>query len=137
MDVAQALTNIISIPSLPGVLSLPGPSTLTYAYLLDLVSTVTYNPPSRAPVVPQAVAKFLAKISQNVWWPVISPDEVTRRYLDDVGAGAENGEEKDLGDWDKVGVVPDEMENHAITYLRRYRSACVNSSLLELTTPVD
>ncbi|EIM85758.1 NADH dehydrogenase [Stereum hirsutum FP-91666 SS1] len=126
MDVAQALTNLISIPSLPGTLSLPGPSTLTYAYILDLISTVTYNAPSRAPVVPKPVANLLAKVSQNVWWPVISPDEVTRRYLDDVGAGAEYAEEKDekaLGDWDKVGVVPDEMENHAITYLRRYRSA--------------
>lgn len=128
MDVAQALTNLISIPSLPGTLSLPGPSTLTYAYILDLISTVTYNAPSRAPVVPKPIANLLAKVSQNVWWPVISPDEVTRRYLDDVGAGAEYAEEKDekaLGDWDKVGVVPDEMENHAITYLRRYRSAYV------------
>lgn len=139
MDVAQALTNLISIPSLPGIISLPGPSTLTYNYLLDVVSTVTYNPPSRAPAVPKQIASFLAKISQNVWWPVISPDEVERRYLDDVGAGAEYAEEKDeraMGDWDKVGVIPDELENHAITYLRRYRSAYVLHLFLSFTVSV-
>ncbi|KAA1469748.1 39kDa subunit of Ndufa9, NADH ubiquinone oxidoreductase [Dentipellis sp. KUC8613] len=114
MDVAQALTNLISVPSFPRLVNLPGPSTLTYEYLLELVSTVTYNPPSRAPTVPKAVALALAKVSQNVWWPALSPDEVERRYIDDSDVA---------GDWDAVGVEPDEIENHAITYLRRYRSS--------------
>ncbi|KAI0084821.1 NADH dehydrogenase [Irpex rosettiformis] len=114
MDVAQALTNIFSIPSLPGTLNLPGPSTLTYDYLLALLSTVTYNPPSRAPVVPKPVAAFLAKVAQNVWWPALSPDEVERRYINDSDVS---------GDWDKVGVVPTEIEDNALLYLRRYRSA--------------
>ncbi|TFY60165.1 hypothetical protein EVJ58_g5323 [Rhodofomes roseus] len=113
-DVAQALAKLISVPSLPGVLNLPGPSQLTYEYLLALVSSVTYNPPSRAPMVPKAAALALAKVAQAVWWPALSPDEVVRRYIDDVDVP---------GDWDKVGVVPDEVEQHAISYLRRYRSA--------------
>lgn len=50
----------------------------------------------------------------------MSPDEVVRRYLDDVDVP---------GDWDKLGIVPEELENVAITYVRRYRNACV--SLLE------
>ncbi|PCH40004.1 NADH dehydrogenase [Wolfiporia cocos MD-104 SS10] len=114
MDVAQALTNLLSVPALPGTINLPGPSTLTFEYLLALISSVTYNPPSRAPVVPKPVALALSKLAQRIWWPTLSPDEVTRRYLDDVDVP---------GDWDKVGVMPDEIEQHAITYLRRYRAA--------------
>ncbi|KAF8158325.1 NADH dehydrogenase [Crassisporium funariophilum] len=114
MDVAQALVNLVSHPQFSRTLSLPGPSTLTYEYLLDLVSSVTLQPPSQAPVVPKAIATLLAKLSQNVWWPALSPDEVTRRYIDDVDVA---------GDWDAVGIQPSEIEAHVITYLRRYRSA--------------
>jgi len=114
MDVAQALTNLISIPSMPGTYSLPGPSEMTYEYLLSLVANVTYNPASRAPVVPKAVALALARVAQAIWWPTLSPDEVRRRYINDADVP---------GDWDKFGVVPDEIEQHAIAYLRMYRSA--------------
>lgn len=116
MDVAQALTNLISVPALSRTLALPGPSTLTFEYLLELISTLTYNPPSRAPVLPQKVAVALAKAAQNIWWPAVSPDEVVRRFIDDATTP---------GDWDIVGVEPDEIESHAITYVRRYRSAYV------------
>lgn len=116
MDVAQALANLMSISQLPGTISLPGPNTLTFEYLLDLVSSVTYNPPSRAPVIPKRVALAVARAAQSVWWPLICPDEVERRYLNDVAVA---------GDWEAVGVVPDAIETHAITYVRRYRSAYV------------
>lgn len=114
MDVAQALTNLMTIPQFPGTLSLPGPRTLTTEYLLDMVSSLTYIPPSGAPVLPKSIAMAVAKVAQAPWWPLISPDEVERRYIDDVDVP---------GDWEAVGVTPDEIENHAITYLRRYRSA--------------
>ncbi|KAI9463793.1 39kDa subunit of Ndufa9, NADH ubiquinone oxidoreductase, partial [Russula earlei] len=114
MDVAQALSNLIGMPAIARSLALPGPSTLTYEYLLELVSTLTYNPPSRAPVVPKPVAIALARAAQRIWWPALSPDEVERRYIDDA---------ETPGDWELVGVEPDEIENHAITYVRRYRSA--------------
>ena len=116
MDVAQALSNLVGMPALSRTLALPGPSTLTYEYLLELVSTLTYNPPSRAPVLPKRVALVLARAAQRIWWPALSPDEVERRYIDDADTP---------GDWALVGVEPDEIENHAITYVRRYRSACV------------
>ena len=120
MDVAQALTNILEEPSLPGLLNLPGPSTLTYEYLMALVASVTYNPPTRAPVVPKQAALLLARAAQSVWWPALSPDEVERRFINDVEVP---------GDWDTVGVVPTEIEESAIMYLRRYRSAYVFSPL--------
>lgn len=116
MDVAQALSNLVGMPIVDRTLALPGPSTLTYEYLLELVSTLTYNPPSRAPVIPKQVALALARAAQRIWWPALSPDEVERRYIDDADTP---------GDWAVVGVEPDEIENHAITYVRRYRSACV------------
>jgi NADH dehydrogenase (ubiquinone) 1 alpha subcomplex subunit 9 len=116
MDVAQALANLVSLPQITRTLSLPGPSTLTYEYLLDLVSSVTLRPPSKAPVLPKAVATLLTKAGQVVWWPGLSPDEVTRRYINDTDVS---------GDWEAVNVAPTEIEQHAITYLRRYRSAYV------------
>ena len=118
LDVAQALSNLVGMPIVDRTLALPGPSTLTYEYLLELVSTLTYNPPSRAPVIPKQVALALARVAQRIWWPALSPDEVERRYIDDADTP---------GDWAVVGVEPDEIENHAITYVRRYRSACVLS----------
>ena len=115
MDVAQALANLIEVPSLPRTLSLPGPSTMTHAYLLELVSSVTYHPVSKAPVLPKALASFLANLSsKSVWWPVICADEVERRFLDDVDTP---------GDWETVGIVPDEIEKYALKYLKHYRSA--------------
>ncbi|KAF5389304.1 hypothetical protein D9757_003455 [Collybiopsis confluens] len=114
MDVAQALANLVSISQLARTINLPGPSTLTYDYLLDLVSSLTYQPPSRSPVVPKAVALAVAKAAQSVWWPLLSPDEVVRRYIDDA---------ETAGDWDVVGVTPAEIEQNAIQYVRRYRSA--------------
>ncbi|KAG6831010.1 hypothetical protein H0H87_006583 [Tephrocybe sp. NHM501043] len=115
MDVAQALANLMSIPQVAGTLNLPGPSALTYNYLLEMVASVTLRPPSGAPVLPKAVASFLAKAAQSVWWPALSPDEVVRRFINDADVP---------GDWAAVGMAePSEIENHAITYLRRYRSA--------------
>jgi NADH dehydrogenase (ubiquinone) 1 alpha subcomplex subunit 9 len=114
MDVAQALVNLMPLPPLPQTLSLPGPSTLTFQYLLDLVESIAITPPSRAPVLPKSVALALAKLGQAVWWPTLTPDEVERRFIDDVDV---------TGDWETVGVSPSEIESHAITYLRRYRSA--------------
>ncbi|KAK7690390.1 hypothetical protein QCA50_007048 [Cerrena zonata] len=118
MDVAQALSNLNEIRSLPGTVNLPGPSEMTYEYLLNLVSHVTYRPPSSAPIVPKRIATLLAKVAQNIWWPALSPDEVERRFINDAQVP---------GDWDKVGVQPSEIEDHAITYLRRYRSAYVQT----------
>ena len=113
---AQALAGLMRRPPLPGTLSLPGPSTLTFQYLLDLVESIAINPPSRAPVLPKSVALALSKLSQSLWWPTLCPDEVERRYIDDVDVP---------GDWEAIGVTPSEIESHALTYLRRYRSAFV------------
>lgn len=121
MDVAQALVNAFELPSVPSVLAFPGPSRLTHEYLLALVSSLTYHPPSRAPIVPKRLALLVTQLSNRyIWWPTLSPDEIERRYINDVDVP---------GDWDKVGVEPTEIEENAITYLRRYRSAYVPSPI--------
>jgi len=115
MDVAEAIKNIVRDPKADtGLYNLPGPSTLTYEYLLDMVSSVTLQPPSKAPTLPKVVAKNLAKLGKAVWWPVLAEDEVERRYINDSEVE---------GDWDRVNITPSEIEDHAITYLRRYRSS--------------
>ncbi|TRM63959.1 hypothetical protein BD626DRAFT_547726 [Schizophyllum amplum] len=114
-DVAQALANLMEMSRIERTLNLPGPSTLSYEFLLDLVASVSLRPVSSAPVLPKGLAKWAANlVGKSVWWPTLSPDEVERRFIDDA---------KTPGDWDVVGVTPSEIENHAITYLRRYRSA--------------
>lgn len=69
------------------------------------------------PVVPKRLAKLITTLSNRyIWWATLSPDAVERRYISDSDV---------QGDWDQVGVVPTEIEDNAITYLRRYRSAYV------------
>ncbi|KAL5501411.1 EFM5 [Sanghuangporus vaninii] len=113
IDVAQALNNLLTMPPLGRTISLPGPSTLTYQYLLELIASVTYQPISKAPVLPKPVAHWLAKGTNYVWWQTVCPDEVERRFIDDVDTP---------GDWDLVDVVPDEIETFALKYLRMFRS---------------
>ena len=84
-------------------------------YLLKLVSTLTCYPPSRALVVPKHVALALTRAAQRIWWLALSP-EVERHYIDDADTP---------GDWALVDVEPDEIENHAVTYVHHYRSVHV------------
>lgn len=119
LDVAQALANILNLPApLPTALNLPGPAEMSHNYLLNLVQSLTYRKGSRFPEVPKSIAKFLSKTSNLVWWPVLSADEVERRYLDDVSP-----KEVGLSDWDVVGVKPTEIEDLALKYLKRFRNA--------------
>ena len=67
-----------------------------------------------------------AKLWNLAWWQTLSPDGVTRRYIDDVtlaeeavGSGV-NGEM--LKGFAELGIEPDVLEDVAIMYLRRYRS---------------
>jgi len=114
MDVAAALANLCSMPPVPQTLSLPGPQVYTVEYLMELVSSVTYNTPSKALYFPKRLAKFISQVSSFVWWPVVGPDQVERRYINDVEVA---------GDWDVVGIKPDDIDHHALTYLQMYRSA--------------
>ena len=116
IDVAQALANLMHARQMPGTFSLPGPSTYTMGYLLELVQSAAYLPPSKFPSLPKAVALVIAKVAQLPWFPMVSPDEIERRFIDDSDVP---------GDWDAFGILPDPVENHVLTYVRRFRSAYV------------
>jgi len=114
LDVAQALSNISQISAVGQDYNLPGPRSYTYNEIMEIISSLTYNPVPNALTVPKSIALFTTKMAQFAWWPLLSPDEVERRYLND----------KEIeGDWAKLAITPEELENVAITYVRRYRNA--------------
>lgn len=84
-----------------------------------MIASLTYREASSAPVIPKKLALLATRAAQNIWWPLLSPDEVERRYINDVEVGK--------GDWDLIGVTPEHLENVAISYVRRYRAAYVYS----------
>jgi NADH dehydrogenase (ubiquinone) 1 alpha subcomplex subunit 9 len=100
----------------PGTFSLPGPVTFTLEYLLEFVQSVAYLQPSSIPYLPKPVMLAIARLAQLPWFPMISPDELERRYIDDADVE---------GDWDAFSVRPGRIEDHALAILRRFRSAFV------------
>jgi NADH dehydrogenase (ubiquinone) 1 alpha subcomplex subunit 9 len=93
-----------------------------------MIASLTYNPPSKSPTLPKSLVLTASKIAQYAWWPILSPDEVERRYLNDSDVN---------GDWEALGVVPEELENVAITYVRRFRNAYVWASLPSPFSPLE
>lgn len=146
LDVAEALSTMLEAPitSTASTFALPGPAVHTYNSMLSLVASMSMHPPTTAPSVPKPVAKLFASvINRALWWPTVSPDEIERKYIDDFGAAAllaEGAEEKPAGwevaaeakqvgvdgeevkSWKELNIEPDYIEEHAIKYLRRYRS---------------
>lgn len=121
LDVAQALSNLTFVVNAPGqTYNLPGPHKYTHNDILDIIASLTYNPPSKSLTLPKSIVLTASKIAQYAWWPILSPDEVERRYLNDSDVN---------GDWEALGVAPEELENIAITYVRRFRNAYVWASL--------
>ncbi|KAF8311057.1 putative NADH2 dehydrogenase 40K chain [Clavulina sp. PMI_390] len=114
LDVAQALSNFTSLPAVGQTYNLPGPRSYTYNDIMDMISSLTYNPQPTVPTIPKSLMLAASKVAQLAWWPLVSPDEIERRYLNDSDV---------KGDWEALGVVPEELENVAITYVRRYRNS--------------
>ena len=116
MDVAQALSIMLTAPSTASsTFALAGPKTYTFETLLALVEALTLKK-LQGPNFPKPVLALAARLWDLVWWPTLSPDEVTRRFIDDF---AVEGGLKGFAD---LGIEPDVLEDVAIVYLRRYRS---------------
>ncbi|WWD07909.1 hypothetical protein V865_006016 [Kwoniella europaea PYCC6329] len=148
MDVAGALDLMLNAPvtSVASTFALPGPVLHTYNSLQSLISSITLNPISTAPTVPKALAKAVATaLNRGIWWPTVSPDEIERKYIDDLGieafqessdaAKVQSGwaesykpemkgiDGEEVKGWKELDMTPDPIEDHAIKYLRRYRAA--------------
>ena len=119
-DVAQAMANITQDTKIHSTtFNLPGPVTFNHVEMQKLISLFTFRPVSGVPEVPKRIAMFLSKLSQLIWWPSLSPDEIERRFVDDVMVNATQ-------DWAALGVNPVEVEKIATSILRRYRSGYVS-----------
>ena len=101
--------------------ALPGPKEYTFESLLALVEALTLQK-LRGPNFPKPLLAFAARLWDLVWWPTLSPDEVTRRYIDDVDV---NFIKEGLKGFEDLGIEPDLLEEVAIVYVRRYRSRSV------------
>ncbi|BGP29887.1 Protein-lysine N-methyltransferase efm5 [Rhodotorula toruloides] len=117
LDVASALNTMYTAASTLGeTYALPGPRTYTFEQLLQLVEGYTLKK-LQGPNLPRPLLSLMARAWDLVWWPTLSPDEVVRRYIDDlpVAPGV-----KGFAD---LGIEPDVLEDIAIVYLRRYRAS--------------
>jgi len=146
MDVAEALSVMLTAPvtSTASTFALPGPKVHTFNSIQNLVSAMTMKPVTSAPTLPKPIATLLATaLNRGLWWPTVSPDEVERKYIDDFGVDAMTHVPKDVPagwaeeavakmtgidgeavkSWGELDIYPDMIEEHAIKYLRRYRSA--------------
>jgi NADH dehydrogenase (ubiquinone) 1 alpha subcomplex subunit 9 len=122
LDVAEALKTISNAESTIGAtFSLPGPRPYTIEQLIALVEANVVKK-LQGPNVPVPVLSLLTRIWENVWWPTLSPDEVVRRCIDDLDVPAGHLS------WDYLGMTPDQLEDQALVYLRRHRSAAYYDS---------
>jgi NADH dehydrogenase (ubiquinone) 1 alpha subcomplex subunit 9 len=145
-DVAEALEVMMDadLTSTGKTFSLAGPKTYTVTELLRLVESLTFKKAVREGLnIPKFALMAAAKIGDLAWWPMLAPDEVTRRYIDD--KADEPGETLSsfvrfcrsatrltvllypyhagtLGFAD-LGIEPDLIEERASVYLRRYRTS--------------
>ena len=102
--------------------SLPGPKTYSYNDLLQIAELRTLKKLGGL-TTPKWAASLASRVWENVWWPTISPDEIVRRFMDDL-----ENEAGTLGFAD-LNITPDVLDDLAIVYLRRYRSRSVSSYL--------
>jgi NADH dehydrogenase (ubiquinone) 1 alpha subcomplex subunit 9 len=154
LDVAEALSVMLTAPltSTASTFALPGPEAYSFNELLNLVEFFTFKKLADKPTVPRFAVEMLAKVlNRAIWWPTINPDEIQRKYIDDLGVeehlhradttlpggwggdvarpspfvGVDGEPAKGFAD---LKISPDLIEEHAQKYLKRYRSASVISS---------
>ena len=96
--------------------SLAGPKTYTIEEILAVVNQLTHRKIVRSLNVPKPLLKLATKVADLAWWPMLNPDELDRRYIDDLP------DEPATKSWADLGIEPENLEDVAITYMRRYRS---------------
>lgn len=120
MDVAQALSIMLTAPSTASsTFAFPGPKVYDFETIMSLVEALTLKK-LKGPNFPRPILALAARLWDLVWWPTLSPDEVTRRFINDLEV------EEGLKGFADLGIEPDVLEDVAIVYLRRYRSRCVS-----------
>ncbi|KAM0792101.1 hypothetical protein ACM66B_004805 [Microbotryomycetes sp. NB124-2] len=117
LNVAEALNVMMSAPSTAGsTFALKGPKSYTFEQLLQLTESLILKKLD-GPNFPKPLLMAMARVWDLIWWPTLSPDEVTRRYISDADIAP------GLKTFADLQIEADDLEVHAITYLRRYRSS--------------
>lgn len=119
INVAKALEIMMDadVTSMGQTFSLASSRSYTIDELRKLVEEFTYNKLNREGVnVPKFMMRAATRIGDLAWWPMLSPDELERRYMDD------KPDAPGTKSWADLGMSPDNIEDVAVVYLRRYRS---------------
>lgn len=117
LDVAEAMKTMMNADSTMGqTFSLGGPKSYSFEQLIQIAEMETVTK-LQGLNVPKFLASAVSRVWENVWWSTLSPDEITRRFIDDLP------DEKGTLSWEYLGMKPDSLEELAVLYLRRHRSA--------------
>lgn len=90
-----------------------GPNNYSMRDIMDMVDREILKE-RRHINLPKPMMMALAKALDFLWWPTISPDEVTRQFIDQVI----DPNAKTFAD---LGIKPDDIERLVIAYVRHYR----------------
>jgi len=116
VDVGRALAAMVYDDTTAGqTFELYGPSAYTIAEIRQMVFDVTKRPHQHINI-PKPIQKILRGILEIIWWPVTTPDDVEREFIDQkIDRTAKTF--KDLG-IDKI----DDIQDKLLEYVRHYRS---------------
>ncbi|GAO52078.1 NAD(P)-binding protein [Saitoella complicata NRRL Y-17804] len=114
-DVAEALEYMMHNDwTAAQTFELYGKEELSVAEVAEMVRRVTLKK-HRNYNIPSPIMKQICKVLELAWWPIYSPDQVAREFINDTPTqGA-----KTFAD---LGITPAEFEHTSLTYLRSYRS---------------
>lgn len=121
-DVANALETMIWDDSTAGkTYELFGSQTVTVKEVRKMIEQVTLRTP-RILNIPKSIAMFYAYfLDKFLYWNVTSPDQVERRYIDDVPSG-----EPGVYTFADLGITPQPLDDiAAVKYLRMYRDKVI------------
>lgn len=115
LDVSAALEAIGYDDSTVGkTYELYGPKEYTMAQVHDMVQEATQSE-LRQVNLPKQVYQFLSNLSQNIYWPTISPDQVERMFIDQVV-------DPNAHTFADLGITPAKLEDLVLKNVRHWRS---------------
>lgn len=115
LDVSTALEMIGYDDSTVGkTYELYGPKEYSVAQVHALVQEVTQGGLSQINL-PKPVYKFIAGLTQNIYWATVSPDQVERMFLDQIV-------DESASTFADLGIKPAQLEDMVLKTVRHWRS---------------
>ncbi|KAF5102284.1 hypothetical protein D0Z00_000467 [Geotrichum galactomycetum] len=115
LDVAAALEKIGYDDSTVGkTYELYGPKEYTMAQIHAMVQEATQNQLLQVNL-PKQVYQFIAQLTQYIYWPTISPDQVERMFINQVV-------DENAATFADLGIKPAQLEDLVLKTVRHWRS---------------